>query len=100
MQAGARLKHVNRNEPDRHRDGGQDLEIDQGLQPEPPKLTHARDMRQSVHDRAKDDGGQHHPEQRDERVAQRLHRDGNARGDDAQHHGEQDADEDLNVELA
>ena len=53
----------------------------------------------AVDHNAEDDGRQHHPEQRYEGIAERLHRDGNARGDDAQHHREQDTDKDLNIEL-
>ena len=72
-EAGARFEQIADKQADRQREGRDDLEIDQRLDPDAPNLARIFDMGHARHHRAEDDGRDHHFDQLDEAVAQRLH---------------------------
>ena len=57
---------------DDQRDGGDDLEVDEGLDRDAPDLAQIAHAGDAVRDRAEDDQPDHHLDQVDEDVAQRV----------------------------
>ena len=98
----ARLHDIADDEADDEREGGDDLEIDQRLDADAADLLGVLDMGDAGDDRAEDDRRDHHLDQLDEAVAERLDagRGGEVGEGDADDDAEQDGEQDLDVELA
>jgi hypothetical protein len=79
--------------------GGDDLEIDDGLDADAADLAHVAHRADAVDDGAEDHRADHHLDQGDEGVAQGLERLAQARVDRAHHRPDDDGDQHLDVEL-
>ena len=71
-EAGARLQHIGDDEAEDEREARHHLEIDQRLHGNATDFFHFRNMRNARHHRAEDDRCNHHADQLDEAVAERL----------------------------
>ena len=99
-EARARTHQISDQQPDDQREGGDDLEIDQRLDADAADLLGILDMRDARYHRAEDDRRDHHLDQLDEAVAERLdpvvgRKIGPQPADDGAEH---DPDQHLNVE--
>jgi hypothetical protein len=68
----ARLEHIADHEANHQRESGDDLEIDQGLDADASDLRRVLHMRDAGHHGAEDDRGDHHLDQFNKTVAERL----------------------------
>ena len=87
-------------EADDQREGGDDLEVEQRLGADAADLLHVADAGDAGDDGAEDDRGDHHLDQLDEAIAQRLHGGACGRGDDAQEDPESDRHQDPEIQRA
>ena len=90
---------IDDNEPKKHADRGQDLEIEQRLEGEAAQLTHVANVGQPKNDRTEDDRAEQHAQKRYESIAKRFHPDGRRRRNDAEDDGQHYGDKDLDIEL-
>ena len=100
VEAHAGLEPVHHHEADDERERGDDLEVEQRLDAHAPQLLHVLHGGDAVDDGAEDDGRNHHLDQLDEGVAQRLERLAEVRVTPADHDAERDGQEHLHVEDA
>jgi hypothetical protein len=93
----AGLEQLADQEPDSECDGGYSLEIKQRLDADPADLAEIAHRADAVHDGAEDHRCDHHLDQRDEGVAQGLHRHAGLRKIMSDRDAERDGDEHLDV---
>ncbi len=94
----ARLYDLDHHQPDEQRDGGDHLEIRQRFEADAAQLLHVADAGDAHDHREEDDGRDHHPDQLNEAIAQRLHRFGSVREEQAQQHAQNDPQDDAKIE--
>ena len=101
VHADARADEVDRPaSPSAEREGRQHLEVDQRPGADAAELLHVLHAGDAQHDHREDDRCEHHLDQLDEDVAERLHVHAEAGVEEAQGDAGEDADEDLDVELS
>ena len=98
VEAAAGLKDFADDEADRQRHRRDDFEIDQRLQPDAADAFQIAHRRNAVHHRAEDHRRDHHLDQRDEAVAERLQLLAEIGKETADQDAERDRDQDLNIE--
>jgi hypothetical protein len=74
VEAGARVQQLADDEADRQRQRGHDLEVEQCLHADPPDLRQVAHGSDAVHDGAEDHRRDHHLDELDEPIAERLER--------------------------
>ena len=94
VEPGTGLQDVADRHAEKQGDRRHDLEIQQRFAADAANLLHAAHGGDAGHDRAEHDQGDHHLDQLDEAIAERLHRDRkgwdrNCRQDDSQHNAHQ-----------
>src|SRR5690242_7442030 len=98
IEAAAGLQHLANDEADREGHRRDRLEIDKRLQPDPPHPPEVAHRGDAVHDGAEDDRRDHHLDQRDKAVAERLQLLAEMRPEISDQDAERDRDEHLNIE--
>ncbi len=98
IEAFAGLQHLAHQKPDAERDGGDDLEIKQRLDAAPADLAEIAHRADAVHHGAEDHRRDHHLDQRDKGVAQRLHRHAGLGKEVSDDDAERDGDQHLNIQ--
>jgi hypothetical protein len=99
VHADAGLKDIDHDQANDQRKRGDDLEINQRLQPDAADLLQILHAGDAVHDGAEDDWGDEHLDQLDEPVAERLHCLAEMRVEMAEQDTEHDRGEHLHVEM-
>ncbi len=101
VEAGARMQQVAGGQAQDQGDARQHFEIDNGLQADAADLAGLADMTDARNHRAEDQHGDHHLQEIDEGVADRLHPrlGADLRPDQADGAADQDAGHDLHVEI-
>jgi hypothetical protein len=94
----SRLEDLSNEQAHRERDGRDHLEIDQRLQPNPADTLEIAHRGDAVHHGAEDHRRDHHLDQRDEAVAERLQLLAEIGIEIADEHPERDRDQNLDVE--
>ena len=100
VHPGARLHELADQQAEGEREGGQDLEVDDPLEADPPhplQIAHLGDAR---HHRREDDRGDEHLDELDEPVAERLHRRAERRVEKPEEGPEGDRHQDLKIKAA
>ena len=96
--AGARLDQIGDYKADDQGNGRQHLEIHQGLDSDTPDLLEVAHVRYADHDREKNDRADDHLDERDECIAERLHRCPESGIEVAEQDAGDDSDQHLHVE--
>ena len=100
MQPRPGLQQIADAEPDQQRQGGNELEVDDRTQADDADAAHIADLGNADGDRRKNQNRDDGADQRDERIAERLHLDCEAGVEIAQQQAEPDRDQHLNIEPA
>jgi hypothetical protein len=94
------VNQVARQQPRAERHRRDHLEIDDRLQPDPADFGGVPHRADAMHDRAEDDRYDHHLDERDERVAERLKRGSGVGPERPEQQPEDNCDNHLDVKLA
>ena len=100
VHALAGLEQVDGDEAEQQREGGDDLEVEQGLGADTAYLFNVAHAGDTDDDGGEDDGRQRHADQFDEAVAEGLQGDGGMGKEHADHDAQGDARHDLQPERA
>ncbi len=95
-----RLDQVDHDQAQRQREGGQHLEVDQRAHAHAPQFLHVLHARDAERDGREDDGREHHLDELDEHVAERLEIAAEVGRRHPQHDPRRNADQDLHVQFA
>ena len=98
IESPARLQNFPDDEPNGERQRRYGFEIDEGLDADPADLLEVAHRADAVHDRAEDDRPDHHLDEGDEAVAERLERNARVRKVVPDQDADGDGDQNLDVE--
>lgn len=98
VEADARTQDVRGREAEHQREGRHDLEVQQRLAADAADLLHVLHAGDAGDDRTEDDRADHHLDQLDEAVAERLHVGGDRRVEVAEDHADDDGEDHLHIE--
>ena len=99
VDAGAGLEHVHHDQADDQRQASQELEINQRLEANAADLFHVAHLGDTSHHGREDDRRDHHADQLDERIAERLHLLGQIGVGEAEHDADEDGGQHLHVQV-
>jgi hypothetical protein len=100
VEARSGLKKVDDDQADDERDGGDHLEVDQGLGADASHLLHVTGAGDAKHHGAEDDWTDHHLDERDEPVAKGLQANGGVRLGVAEQSPGEDGDQHPEIEMS
>lgn len=97
VHADARFHHVDDHQTDHQRERRDDLEIDQRAHADATDLLHVAHLRDAEHHGAENDRREQHLDELDERIGERLERDGYVGEHDPDERTDGDADQYLDI---